>query len=439
MKIVIIGAGPAGVSAVEALREIEDFSSGILHSKGYPPDLQGIEVNNKIGNLDITMLSSEPYPPYSPPGMLHYFLTGEEAHLWRWGGLPDRLGIEYKQGMRVTSIDSKKQIVMVENGLMIEYDRLLIASGGHLHVPVPGFDKKGIFNFKSLNSANKLYSMIKSGNVYKVLIIGAGFIGIEIALLLSGLGIKVCLLEKEGQVMSGMLDKEIADMARSLIEEHGIDVQLNNKVSGFVGSVEAKAVEFESGEILNADILIAATGTRPNIDFLEDSGINTDYGIIVDKFLSTNVPAIYAAGDVVETQDRITQARSVYAIFPNAVSQGRIAAYNLLGLKIPYEGADKMNSLKHLGLPVIAAGSRDGEELRLRRKGGIMKKIFIKHDRIIGFQLIGDIKGAGIYRMLMNKRIDIGSFKNDLFDPRFGMGYIIKGEENGGFFRNSLW
>jgi nitrite reductase (NADH) large subunit len=143
----------------------------------------------------------------------------------------------------------------------------------------------------------------------------------------------------------------------------------------------------------------------------------------VDNHLRTNVPDVYAAGDVAEVADRITGISFVHPIFPNAVVQGRVVAHNLLGWDVPYEGAERMNSLKHLGIPLIAAGVRDGEELRLR-KGKVLRKLYVKRDAIVGFQLAGDIRGAGIYRTLMNKKVDVGPIKKWLLDPGFGMGYI---------------
>jgi NAD(P)H-nitrite reductase large subunit len=258
MKIVIIGAGPAGVTVAETLRQYDDQS-------------------------EIVMLSSEPFPPYSPPAMVEYFKTGREVHLWKGHDFPRRLDIDYRQG--------------------------------------------------------------------------------------------------------------------------------------------AEAVAVRSGDVVAADLLIAATGLRPNIEFLEGSGIRTKWGVLVDEHLRTNYPDIYAAGDVVETFDRFSGERYVHAIFPNAVNQARIVAYNLLGWDVAYEGSDSMNSLKHLGLPVMAVGRMEGQELRQRRDG-ILRKIYLQDDRIVGFRLAGDVTAAGIYRSLMNKQVDVGRFKHRLLERGFGMGLI---------------
>ena len=145
--------------------------------------------------------------------------------------------------------------------------------------------------------------------------------------------------------------------------------------------------------------------------------------------LCTNFPDIYAAGDVAETIDRLTGERYVHAIFPNAVAQGKIVAYNLLGWATAYEGADNMNSLKHLGLPVMAVGLMEGEELRQRRNGSL-RKVFLQDDRIIGFRLTGDVSSAGIYLSLMNRGESVSEFKSRLLEPGFGMGHLAQMAES---------
>jgi nitrite reductase (NADH) large subunit len=178
-----------------------------------------------------------------------------------------------------------------------------------------------------------------------------------------------------------------------------------------------------SGAELAADLFVAATGLRPNIEFLAGSGIETGFGVLVDDHLRTNDPHVYAAGDVAETRGRISGVRGVHAILPNAVEQGRVVALNLLGEDVVYEGADDMNSLKHLGLPIMAVGRMEGEELRAGGKG-TLRKLYLQDGRIVGFCLAGDVRSAGIYLSLMKRREDVSALKDRLLEPGFGMGYI---------------
>ena len=196
------------------------------------------------------------------------------------------------------------------------------------------------------------------------IVVGAGFIGVEIGLLLADTGIQVTQLVRS-RVMRAMLDAETSRIVLQMMEKRGIRVLQGDDADAiaFVGEPSAEAVQIKSGDVLRYDLIVAATGLKPNIDYLEGSGVKTNWGVLVDDHLCTNFLDIYAAGDVAETANRITGERALHGNFPNAVAQGRVVAYNLLGWDIRYEGADSMNSLKHLGLPLIAMGQMEGEEL----------------------------------------------------------------------------
>jgi nitrite reductase (NADH) large subunit len=398
MKLLIIGAGPAGVSFTETLRQYDAQTS-------------------------ITMLSSEPYPPYAPPAMIEYFQTGQKAHFWKGEDFPERLALDYRPKTEVVAMLPEDHTVRLADGEMISYDKAVIATGSRLYAPVEGAELPGIYNFKSLSAAEALVQKVREGEAKTALIVGAGFIGVEIALLLSELGLEVTQIEMEDRVMPRMLDVETSGIVVDVMHERGIDVQLNTKATMFSGKVQAEAVELESGKSLAADLLVAATGVKPNIEFLEGSGVKTGWGVTVDELLCTNLPDIYAAGDVAETFDRLSGEQYVHAIFPNAVEQGKVVAHNLLGENLPYEGAESMNSLKHLGLPLIAAGLMVGEELRVKR-GKALRKVYLQDDRIVGYRLAGDLSSAGIFRTLMNKRVNVNGFKSRLLKPGFGMGVI---------------
>jgi NAD(P)H-nitrite reductase large subunit len=401
MRIVIIGAGPAGVTVAETLRQHDRQS-------------------------EIIMLTDEPYPPYSPPAMIEYFQSGREVHLWRGRDFPERLGLDYRPGTRVTAVTPGNHSIDLADGKTLAYDRLVIATGGRLYAPIEGAEKPGIYNFKSLAAAEKLLRLVKEGQARSALIVGVGFIGVEIGLLLADLGVQVTQLVRS-RVMRSMLDPETSEIVLDMMLKRGIQVRRGDDADAvaFVGDARAQGVRMRSEKELGADLLVAATGLRPNIEALSGSGIETGWGVLVDDHLRTNFPDIYAAGDVAETLDRITAERYVHAIFPNAVAQGRVIAYNLLGWDMVYEGADNMNSLKHLGLPVMAVGLMEGEELRVRQDGNL-RKVFLQNDRIVGFRLVGDISSAGIYLSLMNRGEKVAAFKARLLEPGFGMGYVAQ-------------
>jgi NAD(P)H-nitrite reductase large subunit len=399
MRIAIIGAGPAGVTVAETLRHYDS-------------------------TLEIVMITDEPYPPYSPPAMVAYFETGEEVHWWQGKDFAQRLGLDYRSGMRVVAVAPEQNAIRLEGGSTLGYDQLVIASGGRLYAPVEGTDKPGVYNFKSLTAAEELLGLVQAGQARTALIAGAGFIGVEIGLLLADLGLEVTQLVRS-RVMRSMLDPETSELVLGMMLERGVHAVRGADADAvaFLGEPRANAVQMRSGEMLGADLLVAATGLRPNIEFLAGSGIETDFGILVDDQLRTNFPNIYAAGDVAETRDRLTGERYVHAIFPNAVDQGRCVAYNLLGWDTVYEGAESMNSLKHLDLPIMAVGQMEGQELRVRHNG-TLRKVFLQDGRIVGFRLAGDVRAAGVYRSLMNRGEDVTPFKDRLLAPGFGMGAL---------------
>lgn len=401
MNIVIVGAGPAGVTAAETLRE--------------------------YGSTDrIVMVSGEPYPPYAPPAMIEYFLHGRPLHLFRGEDFPERLGLEYLSGRQVVEVNPQQRVIAFEGGETLAYDRLLLAAGARLYAPLEGADKKGIHNFKSLQAGEELLEKVRGGEVRSALIVGAGFIGVEIALLLKALGLAVTMLVRS-RVMRSMLDEETAQFVLEMLQEKQIEILQGEEADAlaFTGDEWARGVLMRSGQERVADLLVAATGLKPNLDMLDRSGIDTDWGVLVDDYQRTNYADIYAAGDMAETRDRISGMRYAHANYPNAVAQGRVVGRNMLGHNFAYEGADSMNSLKHLGLPVMAAGSMDGEELRMRRDG-VLRKLWLKDGRLVGFRLAGDISGAGIYLSLIRRKTEAPALRDLLADARFNYAHLVE-------------
>jgi nitrite reductase (NADH) large subunit len=399
MNIVIIGAGPAGVTAAETLRAF-DRQSGL------------------------TMLTDEPYLPYSPPAMADHFILHTDNHLWRGMDWPTQTGVNYLKGTRVVEVEPDAHRIRLASGESLVYDRLVISTGARLYAPIPGAELPGVYNFKSLSAAESIVERVHTGQARSALIVGAGFIGMEIALLLRELGVKVTQIEMLDQVMAAMLDAYTAGIAVQQMRQHGVDVRLNTKALAFIGNGSAKGVRLNTGEQLQADLLIAATGVKPNLGPLDGSGVACAEGILVDRQLRTNAPDIYAAGDCIETTNRITGDTSLQAIFPNAVEQGQVVGLNLAGYAVEYPGGERLNSLKHLGLPIIAAGEKQGEKVLREQRGANLRTVYLRENRIVGFQLVGDIRSAGILHALMNQKRDISQLESHLLEENFGQGML---------------
>jgi len=402
MKVVIIGSGPAGIVAAEAMRAADP-------------------------RVELEMVGQEPYPPYSPPAMADHFLTGRSEPLfWKGRDVCERLDIAYRSPARVVAIDPAARQVDLHDGARLTYDALLIASGSRLHAPIEGAELPGVHDFKSLVAAEAIMGRVRRRESTTALIVGAGFIGMEIALLLADLGVRVTIVERLTWVMPRMLDPETAEIAGRALVARGIDLRLDAEAIGFVEREGVVAgVRLANGEVLSADLYVAATGVKPNLAFLDGSGVAKDWGITVDDHLRTSVPGVWAAGDVVEAPDRATGKAFVHAIFPNAVDQGRVAAANMLGGDVVYPGAESMNSLKHLGLPIMAVGAMEGPDELRWRDGDVLRKVFLDDGRIVGFRFAGEISGGGLLRSFLLRGEDVRRFGRRLVLPGFGMSEVV--------------
>ena len=313
MRVVIIGAGPAGLTAAEAIR-------------------------TRSPETTVEMISAEPFPPYAPPAMADHFLTGRDVTLyWKGEDVCERLGIEYRSGVAVARVVPSARRVELEDGTALGYDRLVLASGGRLYAPVVGADLPGIANFKSLRAAKALVSRAKQGQAKSAVIVGAGFVGVEVALVLRDLGLSVTLVEALDRVMPRMLDAETAEIVEKEIRRRGISLRLGTRVSAFAGKKRAELVLLESGEELAADIYVAATGVKPNIEPIADSGIGVRWGVVVDDRLRTSAADVFAAGDVANAFHPVLGRHIRVEHWANALNQPAVAAAGMLGNEAVYD------------------------------------------------------------------------------------------------------
>jgi nitrite reductase (NADH) large subunit len=210
------------------------------------------------------------------------------------------------------------------------------------------------------------------------------------------------------------------------MQARGVELRLGVEAIGFVDADgRAAGVRMADGELVTADLYVAATGVKPNVGFLAGSGVEHGWGITVDDHLRTSAPGIWAAGDVVEARDRATGEAYVHAIFPNAVDQARVVARNMLGGNVAYQGAESMNSLKHLGLPIMAVGAMAGADELVWREGDCLRKVFLDDGRVVGFRFTGDVSGGGLLRSMLLRGDNVRRFGRRLAAPGFGIGEIV--------------
>ena len=271
MKVVIIGAGPAGVTVAETLRYYDK-------------------------KVEIHMISAEPHPPYSPPAMLESVTSGQKLHFWKGEDFGDRLGVNCISGTAVKEVMPQNNAITLADNQTLNYDTLVLATGARLHSPLEGQDKQGIYNLKSLSSTSDIFNRVQQKKAKSVLIVGAGFIGVEVGVVLADMGLEVKQLVRS-RVLRLNVDPEISGIVQEIIQDRGVNVINGTEADAeaFVGNGRAEGVRTKSGTVHKADITVAASGLRPNIEVLLESDIKTESaGIPVDAYLRTNISNIYA-------------------------------------------------------------------------------------------------------------------------------------------------
>lgn len=397
MRVVIIGNGPAAVKALKAIAHYKDVSKEDITS--------------------ITIISAEPTAPYSPMFLADY-LSGELGEQEILLGDDHGLSPQRLLGETVVRVDDSRNRVVMESGREIGYDKLLIASGASpLKASIRGIDKEGLCFFNRLADAKRLSQKVP--RVKDAIIIGAGVIGVELAIAFSKMGINVLVVELLDQILPQMLDEELAKHVEGKLISSGVRFMLGESVSRIIGGKRATGIVVGGREV-SADLLLVAVGVKPNIDFLGSSNVRVNNGILVNEKMQTNVPNIYAAGDVAESIDPYGGYELVFNWY-NAVNQGWIAGANLIGMENTCRASPSLVALKGLGTPVISIGRKYGEngyETLSFTDGekGVYDKLFIKDNHIDCYQAIGIVDRIGLMYGYIKERKDIGNIKGVLGD-----------------------
>lgn len=395
----ILGAGPAGVIAAETLRKVDPAGS-------------------------VTLIGDETEAPYSRmalPYMLAENVGESGTHLRHGDGHFDKLGIDVRHG-RVSALDVGARSVALNDGASLSYDKLLIATGSHtIRPPIPGMDLDGVENCWTLADARKIAARAKPGS--KVTLMGAGFIGCIVLEALAARNVELTVIERDDRMLPRMMDNTGGQMIRRWCESKGVRVLVDTAVQGVTRSGDQLVLDLAGGQSLDADLVVCATGVKPNVDFLENTGIDVQDGIIVDNRLCTSVPNVFAAGDVAQGPDRTTGEQQVHAIQPTASEHGRIAARNMAGLDTPYGGSLSMNVLNTLGLVSSSFGAWAGVEggsstHAVDTLGYKYLRLEFEDDYLVGALALGLTQHVGVIRGLMQTRIPLGKWKARLIrDP----------------------
>lgn len=421
MKHLILGAGPAGVIAAETIR------------KHAPHD-------------EITLVGDEPEAPYSRMA-LPYLLIGNigEAgtHLRHGAGHYEAQRITLKRGRAVT-LDTTARTVKLDSGETLAYDRLLITTGSSPATPpIPGIDGPGVRACWTLADARAIMAQATPGA--RVLQMGAGFIGCIIMEALAARGVQLSVVEMGDRMVPRMMGPTAGGMIKDWCEKKGVTVHTGARVeaierggsSGLLGKLACAVglgnnegtplrARLSTGQTLEADLIISATGVKPNIGFLEGSAVKCLVGVLTDEHLQTNVPGVYAAGDCAEAFDKVSGKTIVSAIQPNAAEQARVAALNMVGQKTELKGVTQINVLDTLGLISASFGNWEGvaggQHVELTepdaRTGGRHLSLQFADGKLVGCNAIGWTQHVGVMRGLVEGAVPLGEWKDKLLaDP----------------------
>lgn len=384
--------------------------------------IEGIRTVDKKG--EITVLSEEPHLCYSRP-LISYFLAGKvdgEKLIYRGWDFYQRNNVKLYLGRKVIKLDSPKKIVEMEGNGEFSYKKLLIATGSSpLTPPVKGTGKKGQHFFYTLNDVYDLKENIKEGE--SAVIVGGGLIGLKAAEALSLKGLKVTVVERAPYLLSSILNQVSAAILEERIRNSGIRVIVNNTVEEIIGKEKVEGVILGRGERIACHYLVMAAGVKPNIDFLKNSGIPINKGILVNEKMEAEKEGVYAAGDVVEGWDPLSENKKVVPIWPAAYCQGLVAGKNMAGYKMESSGEFPRNSISFFGLNIITAGLLEvnqGEEeiINYNESNNFYQRILIKDNRLVGMIKMGDIGESGVLTWLIKKKMPLNHLKEKLQSGR---------------------
>lgn len=415
----IIGNSAAAVGAVEAIREAgADGSIGIV--------------------------SNEPYHVYSRPRISERVTRHATLKSLAYRPLDfyRRHSAAPVLGVAAVEIAPKQKAVRLEDGRALGYRKLLLATGARpTHLSIPGIDLDGVHCFTTLHEADKLERDL--ADIRRAVIIGAGLIGLQAAETLTRMGVKVTVVEALDRILALAVDQCTSSLVRKLFEKHGVSILTSSRVREIHRSAAGRAcgVTLTDGTRTDCEAVIVAAGVSPRTDLAESVGIQVNTGIVVDSFMRTSQPDVYAAGDVAETFDLLTGQKRLMPIWPNAYMQGRTAGLAMVGKPVPYPGSISINSTRFFEFPVISAGYIDASDgstelVDLTKRTGCYRRIVLKQNVPVGIVAAGDaVDRAGIVVNLIRNKVDASAFLDKLARPDFSNAHLppeLRGTNRGG-------
>ena len=387
-EIVVIGSGQAAVQTVMSLKR-----------------------NGFSGSIRI--IGEEDHLPYQRPPLSKDFLLDEYK--------PERVSLKKKEfyeengvdlilGKRAESIDTILKEITLSDENKIRYDQLIIATGSRVRkLNVPGSDKKGLYYLRDLDDANALKQRLKKNK--KMVIVGAGYIGLEVASVAASLGVEVTVIEMANRVMNRTVDPMISSYYQKLHESHGVKIHLDNGLKAFEGDDSVNAVLCSDGLMLEAELVVIGAGVLPNQEIAIEAGLECNNGIMVNEFGETSTAHVYACGDCTNHPNKGLNTRLRLESVHNAMEQSKTVANTIMGNKEPYDQVPWFWSDQYDHKLQLVGISGDHDEVVMRGLESEQKFLlfYLKNSELIAVNAINSSKEFLICRKLVANKVKISS------------------------------
>ena len=390
-KYLIIGNGIAGTTAAENIRKND-------------PQAQ------------ITIVTNEKTPFYARI-RLHEYIEGKvtkEQLVVRKENWYKEKAIDLFTGVQIAAIDTDLREAIDEDGNKYQYDKLLYSAGSHSFMPrINGNNLSGVFSLRNIDDAERIIEYKKDKS--SITILGGGLLGLEIGYSMIQAGLEVTVIELSDHLLPRQIDKEGGAFLKQQMEKLGIEFILGDSASDIVGNDKSQVdrVVLKSGTVLSTDMVLISAGVRPNISVAKNSGLDSNMGLLIDKNMQTNIEGIYAAGDLIEFEEK------VYGSWMPAMEQGRIAGQNMSGNPVDYTGSVMPMTLKVVGIELGSVGNYDPEhklESNIVRTDTSFKRVIFDNGKAVGCVMIGDKKGFAKISQHIAKGDPISEIPSELLD-----------------------
>jgi len=398
MKVVIVGNGVAGVTTARLAVERDP-------------------------SLDVTIYSEEPYHYYSRPRLVDLVggqVTPADIQVYPEEWYAER-HIRTVLNTRVTHLEPAEHRITLPSGETVSYDRLVLATGARAWVPpIAGADAPGVYTLRTMDDAVALRDAATPGR--RVLVLGGGLLGLEVAAALSGRGVEVTVVEVFPRLLPRQLDQEGAEVLEERIERNGVEILTGDSCSAIEPEGPARVCKMKSGGMLEADLVVVSAGARSNVALAQEADIVCARGIVVDEHLQTSAPDVYAVGDAAEFEGR------VWGIIPAALAEARLAAAQVTGDEsATYHDIVPSTTLKVTGIEVTSIGEVNPEtpgavEIRAVRPGeGVYDKLVLRDGKVVGAIMVGSRANLRAVNLLMSRGTDVSAYQEELLQDGFDL------------------